>query len=63
MWTINDLSTYEILFGWMTTRRLSCPIVMERLKASTFKFGQKTYFYDCQRQFMPINYPSDKFLI
>ena len=57
MWTINDYPAYGMLSGWMTAGKLSCPVCMESSKAFTLKYGRKTCFFDCHRQFLPENHP------
>ncbi|RDX85629.1 hypothetical protein CR513_33147, partial [Mucuna pruriens] len=56
MWIINDFLIYEMLSGWMSTRRLSCPICMERTKVFTLKHYHKVSYFDSQCQFLPLNH-------
>ena len=56
LWTINDFPAYSMLSGWTTMGRLSCPICMENSKAFQLKYGRKTSFFDCHRQFLPNNH-------
>jgi hypothetical protein len=55
MWTINDFPAYDMLSGWSTHGRLSCPYCMKKSKAFTLKHGRKTSFFYCHRQFLPMN--------
>ena len=53
MWTIGDFPAYGMLSGWMTAGHMACPICMERSKAFQLRYGRKTCFFDCHRQFLP----------
>lgn len=57
MWTINDFSVYGMLSGWSTASRLSCPYCMEQSQVKILKHGWKTPFFDCHRQFLPMDHP------
>ena len=39
MWTVNDFLALGMLSGWSTPAVLSCPICMEKLKATHLKHG------------------------
>ncbi|XP_047257600.1 uncharacterized protein LOC124889667 [Capsicum annuum] len=56
MWTISDFPTYEMLSGWMTAGKLECPYCMENTKSFTLKHGQKTCWFDCHCQFLPMDH-------
>ncbi|XP_070054771.1 uncharacterized protein [Nicotiana tomentosiformis] len=56
MWTINDFPAYGMLSGWMTARKLACPYFMKNGKAFTLRHGQKQSWFDCHRQFLPIDH-------
>ena len=56
MWIINDFPAYGMLSGWMTMGKLACPICMERSKAFTLQHSRKTSFFDCHRQFLPLDH-------
>ena len=56
MWIINDFPAYEMLSGWTTAGRLGCPICMERSKAFTTSNFHKVCYFDCHRQFLPLNH-------
>jgi hypothetical protein len=43
LWTSNDFSTYGMLSGWTTTRRLVCPYFMEDTKSFQLQFGGKNF--------------------
>jgi len=45
MWTINDFSVYEMIFGWSTHVKLSCPYCMENNKAFTLINSGKISFF------------------
>ena len=57
MWTINDFPAYGMLSGWSTAGRLSCPICMEQSQAHILDNGGKVSFFDCHRQFLPMDHP------
>ncbi|XP_070012997.1 uncharacterized protein [Nicotiana sylvestris] len=56
MWTINDFPAYGMLSGWMTAGKLACPYCMENSKAFTLKHGRKQSWFDCHRQFLPVDH-------
>ncbi|WMV09922.1 hypothetical protein MTR67_003307 [Solanum verrucosum] len=56
MWTINDFPAYGMLSGWMTVGKLACPYCMENSKAFTLKNGRKNTWFDCHRQFLPMDH-------
>ena len=56
MWTINDFPAYGMLSGWSTAGKLACPYCMDRSKAFTLKHGRKNSWFDCHRQFLPIDH-------
>ncbi|XP_059285604.1 uncharacterized protein LOC132039075 [Lycium ferocissimum] len=56
MWTINDFPAYEMLSGWMTAGKLACSYCMENSKAFTLKHGHKNSWFDCHRQFLPMDH-------
>ncbi|XP_016436464.1 uncharacterized protein LOC107762612 [Nicotiana tabacum] len=56
MWTINDFPAYGILSGWMTAGKLACPYCMKNTKAFTLKHGGKNSWFDCHRQFLPVDH-------
>ena len=56
LWTVNNFPTYGMLSGWVTFGRLACLICMEKTKAFTLKYGGKTSYFDCHRQFLPIDH-------
>ncbi|XP_043816100.1 uncharacterized protein LOC122724634 [Manihot esculenta] len=65
LWTISDFLAYGMLSGWSIHGRMSCPYCMENSKAFILQHGGKPSFFDCHRQFLPINHPyrrqKDKF--
>ncbi|WMV51044.1 hypothetical protein MTR67_044429 [Solanum verrucosum] len=56
MWTINDFPAYGMLSGWMTTGKLACPYCMENSKPFTLKHDRKNTWFDCHRQFLPMDH-------
>lgn len=60
LWTINDFSAYGMVSSWSTHGKMSCPYCMENTKAFTLKHGGKPSFFDCHRQFLPLNHPYRK---
>ncbi|XP_059292245.1 uncharacterized protein LOC132045694 [Lycium ferocissimum] len=56
MWTINDFPAYGMLSGWMTAGKLACPYCMENTKSFTLKHGKKNSWFDCHRQFLPMDH-------
>lgn len=62
MWTINDFPAYSMLFGWSTSRRLTCPYCMNNSKIFWLYSGGKFSWFDCHCQFLPMDhaYPRNK---
>src|SRR3954466_3210280 len=58
MWTINDFPAYEMLSGWSTHGKLSCPVCMDRTKAFQLKYSRKPSFFDFHCRFLPLNHPT-----
>ena len=56
IWTINDFPAYGMLSGWMTAGRLACPYCMENTKSFRLKHGNKHCWFDCHRQFLPMDH-------
>ncbi|XP_039146743.1 uncharacterized protein LOC120283984 [Dioscorea cayenensis subsp. rotundata] len=56
LWTINDFPTYGMLSRWSTSGLLGCPICMEKSKAFYLHHGKKISYFDCHRQFLPMNH-------
>ncbi|XP_057993064.1 uncharacterized protein LOC131174044 [Hevea brasiliensis] len=65
LWTVSDFPAYGMLSGWSTHGKLACPYCMEGSKAFVLQHGGKASFFDCHRQFLPLNHPyrrqKDKF--
>ncbi|KAG8366213.1 hypothetical protein BUALT_Bualt17G0053100 [Buddleja alternifolia] len=57
MWTVSDFPAYGMLSGWSTHGKLSCPYCMSGIKSFRLKHGRKPCFFDCHRQFFPLNHP------
>jgi len=45
MWTLNDFLAYEMIFGWSTHGKLTCPYCMKNNKAFTLTNGGKAFIY------------------
>ena len=56
LWIISDFPAYDMLSGWSTHERLSCPYCMERTKAFILRSGGKASFFDCHRQILPLDH-------
>ncbi|XP_038987986.1 uncharacterized protein LOC120112507 [Phoenix dactylifera] len=56
LWTINDFPAYDMLSGWSTHGKLACPYCLENSKTFTLQHGWKTSFFDCHRQFLPMDH-------
>ncbi|XP_019180260.1 PREDICTED: uncharacterized protein LOC109175457 [Ipomoea nil] len=56
MWTINDFPAYGMLSGWQTAGKLACPYCLQYSKSFYLKNGHKTCWFDCHRQFLPMNH-------
>ncbi|KAG8366038.1 hypothetical protein BUALT_Bualt17G0034500 [Buddleja alternifolia] len=57
MWTISDFPAYGMLSGWSTHGKLACPYCMNGIKSFRLKHGGKPCFFDCHRQFLPLDHP------
>ena len=57
MWTISDFSTYEMLLGWSTHRKLVYPYCMENIKSFQLEYGRKPCWFDCHHQFFFEHHP------
>ncbi|WZZ75342.1 hypothetical protein YC2023_086712 [Brassica napus] len=57
MWTIRDFPAYDMLSGWTTHGRLSCPYCQDNTDAFQLKHGRKTCWFDCHRRFLPPDHP------
>ncbi|XP_058729647.1 uncharacterized protein LOC131601773 isoform X2 [Vicia villosa] len=58
MWTINDFPAYGMLSGWSTAGKLACPYCMNQSKSKAFylEHSKKCSWFDCHRQFLPMNH-------
>ncbi|KAL0440340.1 UNVERIFIED_CONTAM: hypothetical protein Slati_2517000 [Sesamum latifolium] len=56
MWTVNDLSVYEMASEWSTAGAMRCPVSMNDTWASHLEHSRKTCYFDCHRQFLPQDY-------
>ncbi|KAG8379137.1 hypothetical protein BUALT_Bualt07G0056900 [Buddleja alternifolia] len=57
MWTVSDFPAYGMLSGWSTHGKLACPYRMNEIKSFRLKHGGKPCFFDCHRQFLPLDHP------
>ena len=60
MWTISNFSTYEMLSGWSTYKKLACPYYIENTKIFQLEHGRKPYWFDYHRQFLSEHHPFRK---
>ncbi|EEE52128.1 hypothetical protein OsJ_33952 [Oryza sativa Japonica Group] len=56
LYSIHDLPAYGIFSGWCVHGKMPCPTCMEALQGKMLKFGGKYSFFDCHRQFLPIDH-------
>nr|AAK13155.1 putative transposase [Oryza sativa Japonica Group]AAP54277.1 transposon protein, putative, CACTA, En/Spm sub-class [Oryza sativa Japonica Group] len=56
LYSIHDLPAYGIFSGWCVHGKMPCPTCMEALQGKRLKFGGKYSFFDCHRQFLPIDH-------
>jgi hypothetical protein len=56
MWTINDFSPYEMVFGWSTHGKLACTYCIENNEAFTLINEGKTSFFYCHLHFLPMDH-------
>ncbi|XP_047333830.1 uncharacterized protein LOC124937589 isoform X1 [Impatiens glandulifera] len=57
LWTVSDFPAYGMLSGWSTHGIDSCPICMKKSKSFRLKYGRKACYFDCHRQFLPLEHP------
>ncbi|KAK4383267.1 hypothetical protein Sango_2792200 [Sesamum angolense] len=57
MWTVNDLPTYGMAFGWSTAGVMGCPACMDDTRAFHLQHGRKVSYFECHRQFLPAHHP------
>ena len=57
MWTISDFFAYEMLSGWRTYERLSCPYRMNLTDSFQLKNRRKSCCFDCHCRFLPMHHP------
>lgn len=53
---VNGFSAHEMLSGWTTSDRLAYSYCMKKIKTFNLKYGRKTLFVDCYKQFLPMNH-------
>ena len=56
LWTVSDFPAYGVLSGWMTARKLACPHCMKHTKSFRLSHGNKQSWFDCHRQFLPMDH-------
>ncbi|KAL0347897.1 UNVERIFIED_CONTAM: hypothetical protein Sangu_1017500 [Sesamum angustifolium] len=57
MWTVNNLPTYGMAFGWSFNGFIGCPVCMEDTRIFYLQNGRKACYFDYHRQFLPSDYP------
>lgn len=57
LWSVSNIPAYDVLSGWSTCGRLACPYCMENTKSFALQHSQKVSWFDCHRQFLPIEHP------
>jgi glutaredoxin len=56
MWTINEFLAYEMVSGWSTYEKPTCPYCMKINKALTLTNGDKASFFYYHQRFLPTNH-------
>jgi len=56
LWTVSDFLAYSMLSGWMIAGKLACPHCMEHTKSFRLTHGNKQSWFDCHRQFLPMDH-------
>ena len=54
--SMHDFPAYGIFCGWSVHGKMPCPICRETLRGCWLKHGRKHSFFDCHRQFLPIDH-------
>ncbi|XP_048496298.1 uncharacterized protein LOC125495580 [Beta vulgaris subsp. vulgaris] len=57
LWTISDFPAYGMLYGWATAGKKACPYCLDKSKAFWLDHGGKVSWFDCHRQFLPLDHP------
>jgi len=57
MWIVNDFPALGMLSRWNTYSFLSCPVCMEKLKATHLKHGGKLSWFEYHLRFLPRYHP------
>ncbi|KAL0325300.1 UNVERIFIED_CONTAM: hypothetical protein Sradi_5099300 [Sesamum radiatum] len=60
LWTISDFSAHAMLSGWSTHGWLAYPYCMDMIKSFNLRYGRKASWFDCHRQFLPLDHPYRK---
>jgi len=56
LWTVSDFPAYGMLYGRMTSGKLACPYCMEHTKSFRLANAKKQSWFDCHRQFLPMDH-------
>ncbi|KAL0322602.1 UNVERIFIED_CONTAM: hypothetical protein Sangu_1879500 [Sesamum angustifolium] len=57
MWTVNDLYSNGLASGWSTIGVMWCPVGMEDICAFYLQNDRKACYFNCHRQFFPLDHP------
>ncbi|KAL0394602.1 UNVERIFIED_CONTAM: hypothetical protein Slati_4426400 [Sesamum latifolium] len=57
MWTVNELPTYGMAFGWKSVGAMGCPVCMKDTHAFYLQNGRNACHFDCHIQFLPPDHP------
>ncbi|KAG8382825.1 hypothetical protein BUALT_Bualt05G0118600 [Buddleja alternifolia] len=57
LWTISDFPANAMVSGWSTHGLMACPYCMELTKSFSLRNGRKPSWFDCHRQFLPMDHP------
>ncbi|KAL0293820.1 UNVERIFIED_CONTAM: hypothetical protein Sradi_6918600 [Sesamum radiatum] len=60
LWTTSDFPAHAMLSGWSTHGWLACPYCMDMTKSFNLRYGRKASWFDCHRQFLPLDHPYRK---
>ncbi|KAL0311272.1 UNVERIFIED_CONTAM: hypothetical protein Sangu_2421900 [Sesamum angustifolium] len=54
---MNDLPAYGMVSRWSTAGVMGCSVCMEDMRALYLQKGRKVCYFDCHRQFHPMDHP------
>ncbi|KAL0355743.1 UNVERIFIED_CONTAM: hypothetical protein Sradi_4021200, partial [Sesamum radiatum] len=60
LWTISNFLAHAMLSGWSTHGGLACPYCIDMTKSFQLSYGRKASWFDCYRQFLPLDHPYRK---